>query len=112
MPIYPYKTLPLARALVDRAWSSIDPAPSAADTQRAVVVRVMCAMYLLRGSTAFPRGYVEAMRERMGSAGMRVPSSAVLRWFRSKLQNDAGEFLDVPHADRAVLEAIELRYGG
>lgn len=112
MPIYPYRTLPLARALVDRAWSSLVPAPSPAQTQRSVVVRVMCAMYLLRGSTAFPRGYVEAIRERMGAAGMSSPSSATLRWYRSKVQDDPGEFADVPNVDRAVLDAIELRYGG
>ena len=112
MPVYPYTTLPAARALVDRAWSSLKPAPSPTHTQRSVVVRAMCAMYELRGSMAFPRGYVQAMQERMASAGMPAPSSATLRWYRSKLQDDAGEFQDVPGVDRATLDAIGLRYGG
>lgn len=111
MPAYPYHALPLARDLVDRAWSSLDPQPAATDTQRSAVVRLMCAMYLLNGSVGFCRGYVSAIRERMEAAGMRPPPSHSLRWYRSRLSEDPGEFLTVPGVDRGVLDAIAARYG-
>jgi len=111
MPTYPYHALPQARALVNRAWSSLDPAPSSADTQRAVVARVICAMYVLCGGMGFPRGYVTALRSRMEAAGMRAPNPHTIRWYRSKVQDDPGEFLKVRGVDHALLDAIALRYG-
>ncbi len=106
-----YASLAAARALVDAAWDSLDPPPAAADTQRAVAVRVMVRMYVLCGGINFVRGYVQAFQERMGSAGMPVPTSAILRWYRSRLADDPGEFLTVPGVDAATVEGMMRRYG-
>lgn len=111
LSLMPYHTLGAARALVGAAWDGLDPRPTSADTQRGVVVRVMVGMYVIHGRVDFPRGYVQALQERMAAAGMRVPRGHTLRWYRSRLSEDPGSFERVPGIDLGVLDAIALRYG-
>lgn len=108
----PYSTLPDARALVDAAWDALDPLPSALDSQCSVLVRAMCRMFLVRGRLGFPRGYVQALQERMAGAGIPVPHSHTIRWYRSALQENPARFAPTSGVDVAVLERIELRYLG
>jgi len=108
----PYRTVPDARALVDAAWDALDPAPSPSHSQCATLVRAMCRMFLIHGRMHFPRGYVQALQERIAGAGIAVPHSHSIRWYRSALQENPDRFARTPGVDRSVLEAIELRYLG
>lgn len=106
----PYRILNRARALVGTAWGGLDPVPVAGDSRCATLVRVMCRMFASRGRMDFERGYVQALQERMAAAGMTVPHSHSIRWYRSALQENPARFLCTPGVEPDLIEAIEDRY--
>lgn len=79
--------------------------------QRSNMVRLLCALYRLNGaSLGLDRGWIEAVRTAFRECGLPVPNPAVVRWYRSHLQDDPMYFRRTPMADVETLEAIELKY--
>ena len=79
--------------------------------QRSNMVRLLCAVYRLNGDRLLlDRGWIEAVRTAFRERGLPVPNPAVVRWYRSHLQDDPMYFRRTPMADVETLEAIELKY--
>ncbi len=74
---------------VERAAKRASISPQA--TGAANAYRLLCAVMLEAGSTKLPYAANTAVIEVLGELGCMAPTSGSLRWYRSKLTNEAAE---------------------
>lgn len=101
LPSILYATQGQAYELVQEAMTDFPPQPD--QTQRSNIVRLLLAMWNIQGSPSFPRGWAREVMLGLHNHGCAVPTSKVLRWYRSGLAVDPGQFKSVPHIPKEML---------
>lgn len=95
------------RAMVAEAAADAPLDPSASQNQN--IALLLLAMFAVTGTMHWPRGWVQAAQEEFLRAGCCVPTREILRWFRSRVQDDPGYFAGTPGADPELIRDLADR---
>jgi hypothetical protein len=104
-----HRALDRMRDLAAEAAADASPRPGA--TQNANLALLLLAMFAITGSIRWPPGWVRAVQEEFAKAGCSVPTPAVARWMRGRLQDDPDAFASLPGADPELIEDLRRRLG-
>lgn len=80
--------------------------------QRWNAVGLLLAAYAITGTINLPRGWVRSSMMRFEVAGLKPPTPASMRWYRSKLSEDPFYFEAGTEVDRQLLEDLNARSDG
>ncbi|AUJ64197.1 hypothetical protein B9057_07725 [Aestuarium zhoushanense] len=74
--------------------------------QRWNAIGLLLAAYAITGTINLPRGWVRAAMIRFEEAGLKPPTAATMRWYRSKLREDPYYFEAGEDVDRQLLDDL------